>query len=298
MGTTNILMETDFPDLKLLNRGKVRDVYKLDDSQLLMVTTDRLSAFDVVSEQGIPDKGKVLNSMTLLWSERMSGIVMNHIVTADVNHYPESLKKHKDILAGRSMIVRKTEPLKVECIPRGYLSGSSWDEYKKTGKVCGMVLPKGLKESGRLSEPIFTSSTKAEIGDHDENISFRRMIEIIGSDKLAFRIKELVLAIYKEAEEYAFKKGIIIADTKLEFGLCNGQLYLIDEVLTPDSSRFWPKVGYHIGGPQESFDKQFVRNYLNSIGWDRKSPMPILPEEIIRKTSLRYKEALRTLFPR
>ncbi|CUU08842.1 phosphoribosylaminoimidazole-succinocarboxamide synthase [Candidatus Kryptobacter tengchongensis] len=278
---------------KLIKRGKVRDVYEAD-GYLLIVATDRISAFDVVLPNPIPYKGYVLNQISVFWFKFLSGVVKTHFITDDVNLFPEIFKKSYEQVVYRSMLVKKAKPLPVECIVRGYISGSAWKEYKKYGSVCGIKLPEGLRESDKLSEPIFTPSTKAETG-HDENITFEKVVDLIGGE-LAEKVRDLSLRIYIEAEEYARKKGIIIADTKFEFGLDeNGELILIDEVLTPDSSRFWPLSEYEPGKPQPSFDKQYVRDYLESINWDKKPPAPELPEEVIKKTRDKYLEAYRLL---
>jgi phosphoribosylaminoimidazole-succinocarboxamide synthase len=288
----NAAHETNGPleGLKLFRRGKVRDVYDLGD-KLLMVTSDRMSAFDVVMDDPIPDKGKILTQISLFWFERLKGIVENHVISSDPEQYPEPCRKYSEVLRGRSMLVRKTEPLQVECIVRGYLSGSGWKEYLSLGSVCGISLPSGLKESAKLPEPIFTPSTKAEAGLHDENISFERATEIVGSET-AEKIKELSLAIYAFGRDSAADKGIIVADTKFEFGFIDGRLILIDEVLTPDSSRFWPMDSYSPGGPQKSFDKQALRDYLTGIGWNKQPPPPRLPEKVINETREKYLEAL------
>jgi phosphoribosylaminoimidazole-succinocarboxamide synthase len=285
-------METNFSDAKLLRRGKVRDVYEIDD-YLLIVATDRVSAFDVVLPNGIPGKGEVLTQISLYWFRHTEDVIENHIVTADVDEYPAVLRKYKDILHGRSMLVKKTKPLPVECVVRGYLSGSGWKEYQKSGAVCGIRLSDGLIESAKLDEPIFTPSTKAEEG-HDINISFDEMKGIVG-DETAEKLKSTALFIYKKAGKTAEKKGIIIADTKMEFGMYKNKLILIDELLTPDSSRFWSAKDYMPGKGQDSFDKQIVRDYLLSINWDKRPPAPEIPEDIIRKTSERYREILRIL---
>lgn len=278
---------------KLIKRGKVRDVYEAD-GYLLIVATDRISAFDVVLPNPIPYKGYVLNQISVFWFKFLSGVVKTHFITDDVNLFPEIFKKSYEQVVYRSMLVKKAKPLPVECIVRGYISGSAWKEYKKYGSVCGIKLPEGLRESDKLSEPIFTPSTKAETG-HDENITFEKVVDLIGRE-LAEKVRDLSLRIYIEAEEYARKKGIIIADTKFEFGLDeNDELILIDEVLTPDSSRFWPLSEYEPGKPQPSFDKQYVRDYLESINWDKRPPAPELPEEVIKKTSDKYLEAYRLL---
>ena len=276
--------------VELVQKGKVRDIYDLGDS-LLMVASDRLSAFDVVMPDPILEKGRVLTQFSLYWYEQMRSIIDNHLITADVDEYPEALKPHADALRGRSMIVKKAQPLMIECVVRGYISGSGWKSYKKDGTVCGIALPEGLKESGRLPEPLFTPSTKADVGDHDMNISFDEAADIIGRE-MAEKVRDISLAIYNKGVEIAAEKGIIIADTKFEFGMCDGELILIDEVLTPDSSRFWPKASYNPGGPQESFDKQFVRDYLETLKWDKTPPGPSIPEEILAQTSGKYVEAL------
>jgi len=287
------VMETNFADLKLLQRGKVRDMYDLDD-KLLMVATDRLSAFDVVMPDPIPDKGKVLTQISLFWFEVMRPIVSNHLVTGDVDRYPDVCRPYADILKGRSMLVKKTKPLAIECVVRGYISGSGWKSYQQSGTVCGIKLPDGLRESERLPEPIFTPSTKAELGAHDENIDFERAAEIVGRP-LAERVKETSLSIYNKGAQLAAEKGIIIADTKFEFGLDGDELILIDEVLTPDSSRFWPRATYAPGGAQKSYDKQYVRDYLLSINYDKTPPGPNLPVDVIDATREKYLEALRQL---
>ncbi len=288
-----VVFETNFPGLKLVHRGKVRDLYEIDD-YLLLVATDRISAYDVVMPTPIPDKGKVLTQMSLFWFDYLKDIVPNHLVTADVNAYPASCLPYREELSRRSMLVVKADPLPVECIVRGYLSGSAWASYKREGEVCGLKLPPGLRESDRLPEPIFTPSTKAAQGEHDENITFSQMAEIIGQD-MANKVRDISLAIYLKASAYAEERGIIIADTKFEFGLKDGELILIDEVLTPDSSRFWPREEYEPGRPQKSFDKQFLRDWLVSIGWNKRPPAPELPEDIVKKTRNRYIEALRRL---
>lgn len=287
-----ILMETDLKDIKFLRRGKVRDVYEIDD-YLLIIATDRVSAFDVVLPNGIPDKGRILTQISIYWFNRMKDIIENHIVATDVKDYPKILHKYKDILEGRSMLVKKAKPMPVECIVRGYLSGSGWKEYKKSGTVCGIKLPEGLVESARLDEPIFTPSTKAEEG-HDINISFDETKKIVGDDT-ANKLRDTSLRVYKKARETAEKKGIIIADTKMEFGLYNDKLLLIDEILTPDSSRFWSMKDYKPGKSQDSFDKQIVRDYLLTLDWNQTYPGPKLPDEIIEKTAARYREILEIL---
>jgi len=287
-----IVLETNFEDVKFLRKGKVRDIYEVND-YLLIVATDRVSAFDVVLPTGIPGKGMVLTQISLFWFNQVKDIIENHVVSANIEEFPESLIKYKDILEGRSMLVRKATPLPVECIVRGYITGSGWKDYQKTGMVCGIKLPSGLKESQKLPEPIFTPSTKADQG-HDINISFEETIKILGKET-AEKIRNFAIAIYKKASEIAEKKGIIIADTKMEFGFYNGKIILIDELLTPDSSRFWSMKDYSPGKSQDSYDKQIVRDYLLSIKWDKKPPAPELPEEIVKKTSERYEEIFKIL---
>jgi phosphoribosylaminoimidazole-succinocarboxamide synthase len=287
------LFKTEFEDIQLLKRGKVRDVYDLGD-RILMVATDRISAFDVVMPDTIPQKGRILTQISLFWFKIMESICPNHVITSKVEEYPEVCKPYGEILDGRSMLVKKTNPLPIECVVRGYISGSGWKSYQKSGKVCGIQLQEGLKESEKLPEPIFTPSTKEEIGLHDINISFDEAAEKIGK-KLAERVKALSISIYKKGAELADEKGIIIADTKFEFGMANDELILIDEVLTPDSSRFWPKSEYKPGGSQKSFDKQYLRDYLISINWNQKPPAPSLPEKVITDTRDKYLEALKRL---
>jgi len=292
-----VVLETQLDGLTLKSRGKVRDMYDLDDS-LLIVATDRISAFDVVLPNGIPGKGAVLTQLSAFWFHWMADyedILWNHFLTADVSDFPDSCQRHRATLEGRSMLVRKATPFPVECIVRGYLSGSGWADYRKSGEICGQSLPKGLVESQQLPEPLFTPSTKAEQGAHDLNISFKKMESLVGSDQ-AKLLREVSLKLYRRASAYALSKGIIIADTKLEFGLDpSGQPILIDEVLTPDSSRFWPREGYEPGRSQPSFDKQFVRDYLTSIKWNKRPPAPTLPDDIVAQTSARYKDAYRLL---
>lgn len=289
---SGVMRETDIRTAKFIKRGKVRDIYEVADS-LLIVATDRISAFDVVLPKGIPDKGKILSQISNYWFEKTKDIIENHIISTDVNTYPAELDRYKNILRGRSMLVRKATPMPVECIVRGYISGSGWVDYKNTGKVCGILLPKGLKESEKLPEPLFTPSTKAEEG-HDINISFQEMIGIVG-EEMATLMRDKAIMIYKRASLIAEEKGIIIADTKMEFGLYQGRLILIDELLTPDSSRFWSRRDYSPGSSQESFDKQIVRDYLLGLDWDRTPPGPELPEEIVEKTRKRYLEILRVI---
>jgi len=290
----HVLYDTVFPDLNLVKQGKVRDIYDVGDYLLMVVATDRLSAFDVVLPNPIPGKGRVLTQMSKFWFQQTEGIVANHLVTTDVKAFPEPCQHYQDLLAGRSMLVRKAEPLPVECIVRGFISGSGWKSYLESQSICGISLPKGLRESDRLPEPIFTPSTKEDVGTHDENITIKQVAKLVGKD-VAGRIQNLSLSIYKKAVEIAEARGIIIADTKFEFGLVNGQLVLIDEVLTPDSSRFWPKDTYEPGGPQKSFDKQYVRDHLLSLKWDKKPPAPVLPEDVVENTRMKYEEALRRL---
>jgi len=285
--------QTDIQEVPLLQQGKVRDIYDMGDA-LLMVATDRISAFDVVMPEPVPDKGKVLTRISVFWFDRMRSIIDNHIIASDVAQYPAELQPYKEQLRDRSMLVRKTRPLPVECVVRGYLSGSGWKSYQKSGEVCGIAMPSGLRESDPLPEPVFTPSTKAEAGAHDENISFEEVVERVGQET-AERIRELSLAIYRKGAAIAEERGIIIADTKFEFGFDGDQLILIDEVLTPDSSRFWPKATYQPGGPQESFDKQYLRDYLLSLDWDKNPPAPSLPAEVIANTRKKYLEALNCL---
>ncbi len=285
--------QTDFKDLSLVKRGKVRDIYDLGE-HLLMVASDRMSAFDVVMPDPIPDKGIVLTQISLYWFEIMKSIVENHVITADVSEYPAVCNPYAEILRGRSMLVKKTEPLPIECVVRGYISGSGWKSYQDSKTVCGIALPSGLRESDKLPQPIFTPSTKEELGAHDINIDFDETVRRIGSD-LAARVKELSLTIYQKGADMADQKNIIIADTKFEFGKVGDDLILIDEVLTPDSSRFWPKETYQPGGSQRSFDKQYLRDYLISIDWNKQPPAPLLPEDIIFNTRKKYLEALTQL---
>ena len=287
------LLSTNFPNLPLLGRGKVRDIYEVD-SRLLIVTTDRISAFDVVMPNPIAGKGEILNRMSAFWFRKMEDIIENHLLSIDPLDYPAVCRPYAESLKGRSMLVKKASPLPVECIVRGYLSGSGWKDYQEGRTLSGIRLPEGLKESERLPEPIFTPSTKAEAGQHDLSITIRDVEDIIGAE-LARRIIEASLAIYKRAEKIAAEAGIIIADTKMEFGIFEGELILIDELLTPDSSRFWPKDDYEPGRPQKSFDKQFLRDYLLSLNWDQRPPAPELPRDIIEKTGEKYAEALRRL---
>lgn len=284
------VFETDFPGLNLVKRGKVRDLYDLGDSYL-MVATDRLSAFDVVMPDAIPGKGIVLTQISLFWFKQMESIIANHLIASDVDEFPEVCRPYADVLKGRSMLVKKCEPLAIECVVRGYISGSGWKSYQDDGTVCGISLPAGMKESDKLETPIFTPSTKEEVGLHDINIDFDGAVEIVGRE-VAEKVRDLSIAIYNKGVEVAAKLGIIIADTKFEFGMLDGKLILIDEVLTPDSSRFWPKATYKPGGSQESYDKQYVRDYLVSTGWGKTPPGPSFPAEVIENTSKKYFEAL------
>jgi phosphoribosylaminoimidazole-succinocarboxamide synthase len=291
---TDIILQTDFKEIPLAHRGKVRDIYDLG-GHLLIVATDRISAFDVVLPNGIPHKGRVLTQISAFWFKTLAEIVPHHMVTTDLQSFSGLPAEIGRSLTGRAMIVKKARALPVECIVRGYLSGSGWNEYREKASVSGISLPSGLKESAKLPAPLFTPSTKAEIGTHDENIDFAAMAAKIG-ETLALQLQSASLGLYQKAAALAEKKGIIIADTKFEFGLDeNGRLILIDEALTPDSSRFWPLDGYAPGGPQKSFDKQFVRDYLLSLNWDKKPPTPILPEEVIRRTSEKYMEVYERL---
>jgi phosphoribosylaminoimidazole-succinocarboxamide synthase len=288
-----IVIRSDFNELELVKRGKVRDVYEVD-GNLLIVASDRMSAFDVVMDDPIPDKGRILTAISIFWFEKLRPVVENHIISTNPDEYPEKCRKYGSELKERSMLVKKAIPLPVECIVRGYVSGSGWLEYQAKGSICGIYLPRGLKESGRLPKPIFTPSTKAEGGEHDENISFKSVIDILGMET-AEEVRDLSLKIYEFGRKLAYEKGIIIADTKFEFGFENGRLILIDEVLTPDSSRFWPMDSYNPGGPQKSFDKQYLRDYLNGLEWPKKPPPPRLPPEIIERTRDRYIEALKRI---
>jgi phosphoribosylaminoimidazole-succinocarboxamide synthase len=290
--SSRIVLQTDFPELTLHARGKVRDLYSLN-GQLLFVATDRISAFDYVLSSGIPEKGRVLTQLSLFWFDFLKGTVNNHLVTANVNEYPEPLRKYQDQVRGRSMLVQKAQMIDVECVVRGYLSGSGWKDYQKTGAVCGINLPAGLRDSDKLPEPIFTPASKATTG-HDENISFHEMCKRTGPE-LAEELRDLSIRIYKKAADYAAGRGIIIADTKFEFGHTARGLVLADEVLTPDSSRFWPADRYQPGRSQESYDKQFVRDYLETIKWNKQPPTPALPDDVAGKTSEKYIQAYRVL---
>ncbi|MBS1257811.1 MAG: Phosphoribosylaminoimidazole-succinocarboxamide synthase [Candidatus Scalindua arabica] len=284
-----VLLETNIPYLKLHNKGKVREIFEIDDNNLLFVATDRISAFDVILPNGIPHKGAVLTQMSEFWFELIGELTENHLISTSINDVQAITEEDKAVLRGRSMLVKKVDVIPVECIVRGYIAGSGWKDYKKNTAICGISLPDDLKESDKLPEPIFTPSTKAESG-HDENISFEEAVKITGRE-LAEEIRQKSIAIYKKASEYALTKGIIISDTKFEWGKYGDKVILIDEVLTPDSSRFWPMESYSPGKPQPSFDKQFVRDYLESCGWDKNPPPPSLPEDVIRTTSEKYLEA-------
>ena len=291
MGTP--VVETDFPNLKLVKRGKVRDMYDLGD-HLLMVASDRISAFDVIMPNPIPDKGKVLTQISLFWFDHMQALVPNHVVTADVADYPDVCQPYAQELHQRSMLVKKAEPLPIECVVRGYISGSGWKSYQTDGTVCGIDLPQGLQESDRLPQALFTPSTKADLGEHDINIDFETAAEKVGRP-LAEKVRDLSLAIYNQGAKIAEEKGIIIADTKFEFGLLGDEVMLIDEILTPDSSRFWPKSAYQPGGGQKSFDKQYLRDYLETLDWNKKAPGPQLPDNVVANTRAKYLEALERL---
>jgi phosphoribosylaminoimidazole-succinocarboxamide synthase len=289
----SVLRETDFPGLRLHSRGKVRDIYEAGEDELLIVATDRLSAFDVVMAQGIPDKGRVLTQLSCFWFDFFRDVVPSQFLTADVREYPPVFRPFAEQLTGRSMLVKKAKPFPVECVARGYLAGSGWKDYRATGAICGVKLPAGLQESARLDEPIFTPATKAQSG-HDENISWVETVEIVGP-ATAEKLRDNTLKLYKKAREYAEQRGILISDTKFEWGLRGAEIILIDEVLTPDSSRFWPREGYQPGRSQPSFDKQFVRDYLESLHWNKQPPPPPLPAEVVEKTSKKYRDAYRLL---
>ncbi len=290
------LIQTNLPELTLLHRGKVRDMYEIPGhaDKLLLIATDRISAYDVVMSEPVPGKGKVLTDISLFWFKLLADIVPNHLLSADVDQYPAICQQYRQQLEGRSMLVRRTKVMPIECIVRGYLSGSFWSAYKKNTTVCGFALPAGLRESDKFPQPLFTPSTKAEQGLHDENISFAKMEETVGKETAA-KMAAISLRLYEKAAEYALSKGIIIADTKFELGMVDGELILIDEVLTPDSSRFWPVDEYAPGKGQPSFDKQFLRDYLSSLDWNKQPPPPPLPAEIVEKTAARYKEAAQRL---
>ena len=287
------MTEESLSGLTLFNRGKVRDIYDLCD-QLLLVASDRISAFDVILPTLIPEKGKILTALSVYWFDVMKDIVPHHLITTNVDEFPAACQPHRAKLEGRTMLVKKSTPAPVECIVRGFISGSGWKEYQQTGAVCGIPLPRGLMEASRLDQPIFTPSTKAPVGQHDINITFDQMVKKIGKKK-AEKIRDVTVAIYSRAREMAEKKGIIIADTKLEFGVEGDDIILIDELLTPDSSRFWPVDGYRPGKTPDSYDKQYVRDYLLNLPWDMKTPPPVLPSEVVKKTQEKYTEALKRL---
>ncbi|MFN3324184.1 MAG: phosphoribosylaminoimidazolesuccinocarboxamide synthase [Bryobacteraceae bacterium] len=291
--TSPVLIESSIPELELHGRGKVRDIYRVGDDKLLIIATDRISAFDYILGTGVPDKGRVLTQISLFWFDFLRDLVPNHLLTACADEYPEVLRRHRDQLEGRSMLVRRARMVDVECVARGYISGSGWKDYQMSGAICGIPLPAGLRESDKLPEPIFTPATKAQTG-HDENVSFQAVASMIGAE-LAGRLRDLTLTIYSRAAAYAETRGILLADTKFEFGFVGDELVLADEVLTPDSSRFWPRETYRPGGPQPSYDKQYVRDYLESIRWNKQPPAPGLPDEVALKTSEKYKEAYRAL---
>jgi phosphoribosylaminoimidazole-succinocarboxamide synthase len=288
-----VILQTDLPGVERHAQGKVRDVFNVDEHRLLIVASDRLSAFDYILPTGIPDKGRVLTQLSIFWFDFLREVTPTHFLTADVGEYPAALAPFRDQLEGRSMLVKRARMIEIECVARGYLSGSGWKEYRDRGTVCGIALPAGLRESDKLPEPIFTPATKAQSG-HDENVSFAHVVSLIGED-LAKRLRDLTLEIYSRAARYAETKGVLIADTKFEFGFVDDELVLGDEVLTPDSSRFWPAESYQPGGAQLSFDKQFVRDYLESIRWNKQPPAPPLPEEVAEKTAGKYRQAYQIL---
>ena len=288
-----VILQTDLPGIERHAQGKVRDVYSVDEHRLLIVASDRLSAFDYILPTGIPDKGRVLTQLSIFWFDFLREVTTTHFLTADVGEYPPALQPFRDRLEGRSMLVRRARMIEIECVARGYLSGSGWKEYRDRGTVCGIALPAGLRESDKLPEPIFTPATKAQSG-HDENVSFAHVVSLIGED-LAKRLRSLTLEIYSRAARYAETRGVLIADTKFEFGFVDDLLVLGDEVLTPDSSRFWPAESYQPGGAQLSFDKQFVRDYLEAIHWNKQPPAPPLPEEVAQKTAGKYRQAYQIL---
>src|SRR2546428_8188870 len=292
MASVAPVIQTIFPDLSLVNRGKVRVLYAVDEDRLLIVATDRISAFDCILPTPIERKGEVLTALSRFWFSRLGNIVSHHLITTDIGEMPETVRRHRDAVAGRSMLVARTEVFPVECVVRGYLAGSGWKDYQRTGEVCGHKLPEGLRESEQLAKPIFTPATKAQTG-HDENISEKQMADMIGNEETSF-LRDVSLQLYREAAAYARSRGIIIADTKFEFGRASdGKVLLIDEALTPDSSRFWPAGDYAVGRSQSSFDKQYVRDYLEGLGWNKQPPAPALPSEVAHATSERYLEAYR-----
>ena len=288
------VIRTDITEYPLASRGKVRDIYDISPETLLIVTTDRISAYDVIMDEPVPSKGKILNKITLFWMEKFAKLTPNHILAADVDDFPAPLKAYREQLEGRAVLVRKAKPLPVECIVRGFITGSGWKDYKATGQVCGYDLPAGLQESQKLEKPLFTPSTKAELGDHDENISVAKAAELIGKEQ-AEKVAELAVELYSTGRDYAEQRGILIADTKFEFGVTDAGIILIDEVLTPDSSRFWPQKGYEAGRSQPSFDKQYLRDWLSNQDWNKQAPPPSLPQEIIDQTRARYLEAYEIL---
>jgi phosphoribosylaminoimidazole-succinocarboxamide synthase len=292
LSTPQTLLQTELPGFELVSRGKVRDIYSVG-ADLLIIATDRISAFDYILATGIPDKGRVLTQLSLFWFDFLKDLVPNHLLATEVADYPAALREYRDQIEGRSMLVKRAKMIDVECVARGYISGSGWKDYQKTGAVCGIRLPAGMLESGQLPEPIFTPASKAQSG-HDENISFEQVASTVGAE-LSGRLRDLTLAIYSKASEYARTRGIILADTKFEFGFVGGQLTLADEVMTPDSSRFWPADQYKPGGAQPSFDKQYVRDYLESIHWNKQPPAPGLPPEVAEMTAEKYREAYRRL---
>lgn len=285
-----VVTETNIVELSRIGQGKVRDMYAAGDDALLIVTTDRMSAFDVIMREPIPYKGVVLNQITLFWMQKFAHLVKNHLLEHDIERFPEPLRGYRSVLEGRSVLARRAKPLPIECIVRGNITGSGWKDYQATGMVCGHCLPPGLRESERLAEPLFTPSTKAELGLHDENITREQGIRLIGKE-LFYKAEEISLAVFSEARDYAATRGIIIADTKFEFGMIENELYLIDEVLTPDSSRFWPSEGFVPGRPQPSFDKQYLRDWLETQTWDKTPPPPPLPEKVLEETAKKYREA-------
>ncbi|MEJ2616479.1 MAG: phosphoribosylaminoimidazolesuccinocarboxamide synthase [Ignavibacteriaceae bacterium] len=290
---TKVIIQTNFPKLNLVKRGKVRDIYDVGE-YFLIVSTDRLSAFDVIMSQGIPNKGKVLTKISEFWFNYTKDIVVNHLISTAVKDFPQECQEYAEDLEGRSMLVKKAEVIPIECIVRGYITGSGWNDYRKTGKISGIALSEGLKESEKFPQPLFTPSTKAEVGTHDENISLKEAENIADKDTLQ-KIKKYTLDVYTKAADFALTKGIIIADTKMEFGVYNNEIILVDELLTPDSSRFWPEDKYEIGKSQQSYDKQFVRDYLLSINFNKQPPPPVLPEDVINKTSEKYLDVLSKL---
>ena len=289
-----VVTQTDIPGCKLLSQGKVRDIYEVDSETLLMVTTDRMSAFDVIMSRPVPYKGVVLNQITLFWMDMFRKIIPNHLKESDVSNYPAALQPYRGQLEGRSVLVKRAVPLKVECVVRGYLAGSGWQDYQATGEVCGHKLPRGLRESDKLPEPLFTPASKADIGEHDENINMAQVEKICGTE-MAHTLRDVSLAMYMEGSRHAAERGIILADTKFEFGLVNGVLTLIDEVMTPDSSRFWDAKLYEPGKSQPSFDKQYLRDWLSAQPWDKTPPPPALPDEVVEETRKKYFEAYRKL---